>query len=46
MLDMKIRKCLYEGGLYSKLLPKSRLYISRSLFWLGLMNCKDELKNY
>ena len=32
MLDMKIRKCLYECGLYSKLLPKSRLYISISLF--------------
>ena len=42
MLDMKIRKYLYECCFYSKLLPKSRLYISISLFWLGLMNYKNE----
>ena len=40
MLNMKIRKYLYECCFYSKLLPKSKLYISISLFWLGLINYK------
>ena len=41
-IDLKIRKALYSSGSYSKMLPKSRLYVPIDQFGIGLMNVRDE----